>query len=338
VDAPPLAGSRPAGAPAQVEAAPYDVLIVGAGLSGIGAARHLQRRCPGKRFVLLEGRAAIGGTWDLFRYPGVRSDSDMYTLGYDFRPWGGAKLIADGPEILEYIRRAAQEGGIEAHIRFGHRVRSASWSSALACWRVEALRADGSCAVLHARFLQVCSGYFRYDRGHRPEFAGEADFRGTLVHAQFWPEGLDLAGRRVVVVGSGATAVTLVPALAQQAASVTMLQRSPTYVVTLPAHDPLARLFAALLLRRLLRCAGERDEVLRGVVVDAGAERLRDEAERHVGAVADDERRHVDGLRLAVDRGLRRADLQVHGVTVALRRDRAVLVDDRGAEALEDAA
>jgi cation diffusion facilitator CzcD-associated flavoprotein CzcO len=247
VDAPPLAGSRPAGAPAQVEAAPYDVLIVGAGLSGIGAARHLQRRCPGKRFVLLEGRAAIGGTWDLFRYPGVRSDSDMYTLGYDFRPWGGAKLIADGPEILEYIRRAAQEGGIEAHIRFGHRVRSASWSSALACWRVEALRADGSCAVLHARFLQVCSGYFRYDRGHRPEFAGEADFRGTLVHAQFWPEGLDLAGRRVVVVGSGATAVTLVPALAQQAASVTMLQRSPTYVVTLPAHDPLARLFAALL-------------------------------------------------------------------------------------------
>jgi cation diffusion facilitator CzcD-associated flavoprotein CzcO len=226
----------------------FDVLIVGAGLSGVGAAHRLQRRCPGKRYAILEARDAIGGTWDLFRYPGIRSDSDMYTLGYDFKPWTDPKAIADGPTILRYIRETAQEAGIVPHIRFGHTVRSAQWRSGEACWTVRAeRRADGIEVELRTRFLYVCSGYYDYARGHRPTFAGESEFTGRIVHAQFWPEDLDYAGRRVVVVGSGATAVTIVPEMALTAAQVTMLQRSPSFILTRPARDG----FALWLERRL---------------------------------------------------------------------------------------
>ena len=221
-----------------------DVLIVGAGLSGIGAAHHLQANCPGKSYAILESRDAIGGTWDLFRYPGIRSDSDMFTLGYSFRPWTEAKAIADGPSILQYVRDAARDGDIERHIRFGHRVVSASWSSADARWTVTAERTDDGAATpvtFTTNFLFGCTGYYRYDAGFMPDFPGAADFGGTLIHPQHWPEDLDYAGKRVVVIGSGATAVTLVPAMAEQAEHVTMLQRSPTYIMTLPGEDPIAR-------------------------------------------------------------------------------------------------
>ena len=235
---------RPVPTPAHAAAGDpghVDVLIVGAGLSGIGAARRLQSRCPDKRYAILEARDAIGGTWDLFRYPGVRSDSDMHTLGYDAKPWTHAKAIADGPSILAYIREAAAEAGIGRHIRFGHRVRRAAWSSERALWSVEAERGDGSRAHFTCGFLFACSGYYDHDEGHRPAFDGEADFRGTIVHPQFWPADLDHAGKRVVVIGSGATAVTLVPAMAKSAAHVVMLQRSPTYVVSRPSVDALAQ-------------------------------------------------------------------------------------------------
>ena len=223
-------------------AAPLDVLIVGAGLSGIGAAAMLQERCPGKRYAILEARDAIGGTWDLFRYPGIRSDSDMYTLGYGFKPWLDAKAIADGPAILAYVRETAASRGIERHIRFGHKVVRASWSSEDACWTVEAeLRPGGERTLVRARFLHMCSGYYDYDRAYRPRFEGEERFTGRVVQPQFWPADLDYAGKRVVVVGSGATAVTLVPALAAGGAHVTMLQRSPTYVVSRPSEYGFAR-------------------------------------------------------------------------------------------------
>jgi monooxygenase len=217
----------------------FDVLIVGAGLSGIGAARHIQAAFPDKTYAILEARDVIGGTWDLFRYPGVRSDSDMYTLGYRFRPWVQAKAIADGPSILDYVRDTAAEAGIGEHIRFNHRVVRASWSSAAARWCVEAVH-DGQTVSLTCGFLLMCSGYYRYDAGYLPQFPGIDEFRGILVHPQHWPEDLDYAGKRIVVVGSGATAVTLVPALARTAAHVTMLQRSPTYILTMPAEDALA--------------------------------------------------------------------------------------------------
>jgi monooxygenase len=242
--------------PAQTGAEPLDVLIVGAGLSGIGAAHHLQQRCPDKRFAIVEKRASIGGTWDLFRYPGVRSDSDMYTLGYRFRPWTDAQAIADGPSILRYIRATADEAGIVPKIRFGHVVRRADWSSAEALWTVHGERiADGAPVTWRARFLHVCSGYYRYDEGYRPEFAGEADFTGTLVSPQFWPEDLDVAGKRIVVIGSGATAVTLVPALAATAAHVTMLQRSPSYVVSRPRRDAIAQWLRRVLPERFAYAA-----------------------------------------------------------------------------------
>jgi monooxygenase len=218
-----------------------DVLIIGAGLSGVGAAHHLQDKCPWASYSILEAREAIGGTWDLFRYPGIRSDSDMFTLGYSFRPWEGEKSITDGASILEYIRSTAAEGGIDRRIRFGHRVVRADWSSADARWHVTAERSDtGEQVHLTCGFLFSCTGYYRYDRGYLPEFPGVGRFRGTLVHPQDWPESLDHAGRRVVVIGSGATAITLVPSLAGTAAHVTMLQRSPTYVLSLPARDALA--------------------------------------------------------------------------------------------------
>ena len=218
-----------------------DVLIVGAGLSGIGAACHLQRRCPTKSYILLEARDAIGGTWDLFRYPGIRSDSDMHTLGYSFRPWEAAKSIADGPSILSYIKETADEYGVTDKIRFGHRVVNADWSSDQTRWNVTAERTDtGEQVQFSAGFLMFCSGYYRYDQGFAPEIPGRDRFEGPIIHPQHWPEDLDYAGKRVVVIGSGATAVTLVPAMAEKAAHVTMLQRSPSYVVSLPARDALA--------------------------------------------------------------------------------------------------
>ncbi len=223
-----------------------DVLIVGAGLSGIGAAYHLQAECPGKTYAILEARDAIGGTWDLFRYPGIRSDSDMLTLGYSFRPWAEAKAIADGPSILRYVNETASEYGIDERIRFGHRVVGVSWSSADARWTVEVER-DGEPVELSCNFLHVCSGYYRYDEGYTPEFEGTDRFHGQIVHPQKWTDEIDYAGKRVVVIGSGATAVTLVPAMAKTAAQVTMLQRSPSYVISLPGEDPIARV-----LRRVL--------------------------------------------------------------------------------------
>ncbi len=219
----------------------FDVLIVGAGLSGIGAACHLTRKCPGKSFLILESRDAIGGTWDLFRYPGVRSDSDMYTLGYSFRPWRGAKAIADGPSILSYVRETAADYGVDRKIRFRHHVKRLSWSSRDAVWTIEAERGPEREPVqLTCSFLFMCSGYYDYAGGYTPEFPGIEQFQGRLVHPQKWPEALDYAGKRIVVIGSGATAVTLVPAMAAEAAHVTMLQRSPTYVVSRPAEDQLA--------------------------------------------------------------------------------------------------
>jgi cation diffusion facilitator CzcD-associated flavoprotein CzcO len=218
-----------------------DVLIVGAGLSGIGAGYHLQSRCRGMSYAILEAREAIGGTWDLFRYPGIRSDSDMYTLGYSFRPWGEGKSIAGGSSILNYVRETAREFGIDERIRFKHRVRQASWSSAKAQWLVEAERVDtGEIVRLACGFLVMCSGYYSYAGGHAPEFPGAERFQGRIVHPQFWPEDLNYAGKRVVVIGSGATAVTIVPEMAKTAAHVTMLQRSPTYIVSRPSEDKVA--------------------------------------------------------------------------------------------------
>ena len=220
-----------------------DVLIVGAGLSGVGAAVHLQRNSPGRTYAILESRESIGGTWDLFRYPGIRSDSDMYTLGYSFRPWTNEKSIADGDDILEYVRSTAREHGVDRHIRFGHRVAHAAWSSEEARWTVTSELSDGGTATIRARFLFSCSGYYDYDSGYSPEFPGTERFTGAggqLVHPQLWDPETDWTGKRVVVIGSGATAVTLVPAMAEKADHVTMLQRSPSYVITLPAKDPVA--------------------------------------------------------------------------------------------------
>ncbi|MDX3005901.1 NAD(P)/FAD-dependent oxidoreductase [Kribbella solani] len=224
----------------------FDVLIVGAGLSGIGAAYRLQTRCPERTYAILESRDALGGTWDLFRYPGVRSDSDMFTLGFPFHPWKAAKAIADGPAILDYLHETASVYGIDKHIRYGQRVASASWSSADAMWTVATADASYTCS-----FLYVCSGYYDYDSGYVVDFPGQSDFTGRIVHPQHWPDDLDYTGQRVVVIGSGATAVTLVPAMAGAAAQVTMLQRSPSYVASRPARDALSDRLRAVLPERL---------------------------------------------------------------------------------------
>jgi cation diffusion facilitator CzcD-associated flavoprotein CzcO len=219
----------------------FNVIVVGAGLSGINAAYYLQTVCPDKSFVILEGRDAIGGTWDLFRYPGIRSDSDMFTFGYPFRPWESNAAIADGASILTYIRETAEAYAITRRIRFRHRVTRASWSSGDALWTIEAERGEERAAIrFTCRFLFGCTGYYDYATGHAPQFPGAATFAGPIVHPQHWPQDLDYEGKRVVVIGSGATAVTIVPELARKAAHVTMLQRSPTYIVSQPSHDALA--------------------------------------------------------------------------------------------------
>lgn len=228
----------------------YDVIIVGAGLSGIGAARQLQDKCPGRSFLILEARDTIGGTWDLFRYPGIRSDSDMYTMGYDSKPWLNPKAIADGPSILAYVREAATERGIDRLIRFKHKVRTARWSSADGRWEVAAEH-GGEERRYSCGMLFVCSGYYSYEHGHTPHFEGLTDFAGTVIHPQHWPENLDYSGKRVVIIGSGATAMTLVPSMADKAAKVTLLQRSPTYVVSLPSQDIVARWLRRLLPEQL---------------------------------------------------------------------------------------
>jgi cyclohexanone monooxygenase len=219
-----------------------DVLIVGAGISGIGAAATLRKTLPHKRIAVLESRAQLGGTWDLFRYPGIRSDSDMYTLSFRDRPWRSERSIIDGQTILDYLRETAKETGVAPLIHYGIEVRAAHWSSATQCWTVEVHdRAAGITPELRCRFLHLCAGYYSYAEGHRPRFEGEESFSGQIVHPQFWPESLDYEGRNVVVIGSGATAVTLVPAMAERAKHVVMLQRSPSYIASQPAKDPLAR-------------------------------------------------------------------------------------------------
>ena len=219
----------------------FDVLIVGAGLSGIGAGVHLQKHCPGHTYAIFEGRDSIGGTWDLFRYPGVRSDSDMFTLGYSFKPWEEAKAIADGPSILKYVKDTARDYGIDQKIRYLHQVKRASWSTEDARWTVEAERgSDNELVRISCNFLFLCGGYYKYSEGYTPEFPGTERFKGRIVHPQKWTNDIAYEGKRVVVIGSGATAVTLVPEMAKKAAHVTMLQRSPTYVVARPAEDHLA--------------------------------------------------------------------------------------------------
>lgn len=246
--------TQPTGTPGAAEH--RDVIIVGAGLSGVGAACRLQQELPGKDYLILEGRENIGGTWDLFRYPGIRSDSDMFTLAYPFKPWRDRKSIADGDSIRDYIAEAAREYGVTERIRFGSRVVGASWDSATARWTVEVTTAQGT-RYYSCSFLFMCSGYYDYDQGYQPEFPGREDYAGTWVHPQFWPEDLDHTGKRIVVIGSGATAVTLIPSLAGQAEHVTMLQRSPSYLTVLPSSDPVAdrlrRLLPATLAHRLLR-------------------------------------------------------------------------------------
>ena len=229
----------------------FDVMIVGAGLSGIGAACHLRDKCPDRSVVILEARNAIGGTWDLFRYPGIRSDSDMHTLGYNFKPWQAEKAIADGPAILSYVRETAAENQIDKKIRFKHRVISADWSSADSLWTVQVERGENKEVVtMQCQFLLLCSGYYNYDHGHQPDFPGKERFQGDLVYPQFWPEDLDYSGKKVVIIGSGATAVTLVPSMAEKAGEVVMLQRSPTYVVSRPDKDRIANFLRKVLPER----------------------------------------------------------------------------------------
>ena len=225
-----------------------DVLIIGAGLSGIGAAVHLGKQCPGKTYRIFEQRSAIGGTWDLFRYPGIRSDSDMHTLGFNFKPWTEAKAIADGPSIRKYINETADEYGITPYIQFDTKIVAADWSGPEQVWRVTSENVKtGERAVTTTRFLFMCGGYYNYDQGYRPDFPDEQAFKGQIIHPQHWPEDLDYSGKKVVIIGSGATAMTLVPAMTDKAGHVTMLQRSPTYVVSRPAVDKFANFLRSVL-------------------------------------------------------------------------------------------
>ncbi len=219
----------------------FDVLIVGAGISGIGAGCHLTRKCPNKTYAILERRSAIGGTWDLFRYPGIRSDSDMYTFGFNFRPWTEPKILADGASIKKYVRETAEQYGVDKKIQFGIKVTNASWSSKTNQWTLSAIdEGSGEELSFTSDFLIGCTGYYNYDQGYQPEFPDQNKYKGQLIHPQHWPEGLDYSGKKVVVIGSGATAITLVPSMAEEAGHVTMLQRSPTYIMTLPSIDPVS--------------------------------------------------------------------------------------------------
>ncbi|WP_369368516.1 flavin-containing monooxygenase [Streptomyces sp. CG4] len=255
----------PAPAPAPTE---LDVLIVGAGISGIGAAYYLQRDHPGRSYAILESRGASGGTWDLFRYPGIRSDSDLHTFGYAFKPWRDEHAIADGDKILAYLRETSAENGIDRHIRFHTKVLSATWSSQQARWTVVVERTDtGERSALTCSWLFCAAGYYRYDEGFTPRFAGRERFRGRIVHPQHWPEDLDYAGRRVVVIGSGATAVTLVPTLAETAAHVVMLQRTPSYILPVPARDRIADLLKAAFGEERGHALARRKNILRQATV-----------------------------------------------------------------------
>ncbi|MEK6667598.1 NAD(P)/FAD-dependent oxidoreductase [uncultured Aquabacterium sp.] len=225
----------------------FDVLIVGAGLSGIGAARHLKSQCPGKTFAILEGRDTLGGTWDLFRYPGIRSDSDMYTLGYNFKPWTEPQVIADGARIRNYIQETSRENGIDSHIRYDSKVVSADWNSESAAWTLTVQKKSGETTQLTCNWLMMCSGYYNYEEGFTPDFPGRNDFKGQVIHPQFWPEKLDYSGKRVVVIGSGATAITLIPSMTDKAQHVTMLQRTPSYVISVPQFDPMVRVLLKFL-------------------------------------------------------------------------------------------
>src|SRR3954451_3006161 len=225
----------------------FDVLIVGAGISGIGAGCYLTSRAPGRSFAILEGRDAIGGTWDLFRFPGIRSDSDLFTFGYAFKPWISNRSIAASDLILDYLHETVAQYDLEPHIRFGHHITTARWSSDDARWTVTARRGDGETVELTSRFLFTGTGYYDYEKPFTPPFEGVEEFAGTVVHPQFWPEDLDYAGKRVVVIGSGATAATIIPAMGETAAAVTMLQRSPSYMLALPAEDPLHALLKRLI-------------------------------------------------------------------------------------------
>jgi monooxygenase len=268
----------------------FDVVVVGAGISGIGAGYHLQANSPDRSYVILEGRAAMGGTWDLFRYPGIRSDSDMYTLGFRFRPWTEAKAIADGPSILKYVNDTAREYGIDQHIRYSHRVKSAAWSTEDAAWTVVAEQ-GGEERVFTCNFLYMCTGYYNYAKAYLPEFEGVADYRGLLVQPQFWTDDIDYKDKRVVVIGSGATAVTLVPELAKQASHVTMLQRSPTYVVSRPSEDSIANRLRAMLPSKLAYALTRWKNVLVQQYMfklarkypDKAKERIADMAREHLG-------------------------------------------------------
>ena len=225
----------------------FDVVVVGAGISGIGAGVHLNDKSPDRSFVILEGREDIGGTWDLFKYPGIRSDSDMHTLGYEFKPWKAEKSIADGPSIMAYLRETVAEHDLKRHMRFGERVVRAEWSTQNATWTVHTERSDGSHGTFECNFLFMCAGYYSYKSGYLPEFPGREKFGGTIVHPQEWPQDLEYSNKRVVVIGSGATAVTIVPAVAETAAHVTMLQRSPTYMVSRPDRDAIANFLRKIL-------------------------------------------------------------------------------------------
>ena len=269
-----------------------DVLVIGAGISGISAGYHLQTHCPRRTYAILEGRSNLGGTWDLFRYPGVRSDSDMYTLGYSFRPWTSPKAIADGPSILRYLRETAEAYGIDKHIRFGHRVTGASWSSPEARWTVVVERGAGREEIrFTCNFLFVCAGYYKYEAGYAPQFEGTERFRGPIVHPQKWTSDIAYQGKRVVVIGSGATAVTLVPELAKAAAHVTMLQRSPTYVISRPAEDAIANWLRAHLPEKIAYGISRWKNVLLGMTFYGMSKRapnymrrlITDEVRRRLG-------------------------------------------------------